>query len=197
MLPTIARRRIGLLAIRVSSGKQKRDGDSPEEQRERGTNLANNQNIDIADTIILVESASHEEQPMQEIVEYCKTRPEIEVVLIKAIDRFTRGGGAAYIKLKEQLDSLGVVLIDTFGVIDPRTVNTLDHTGFSYYWSKHNPSFKSEILEAEHAKDELRDIMTRMIGAQIRYTQLGYWMRQPPMALRAKWSILTTANVSY
>ena len=32
--------RIGLLAIRVSSGKQKREGDSPEEQRQRGESLA-------------------------------------------------------------------------------------------------------------------------------------------------------------
>ena len=42
------------------------------------------------------------------------------------------------------------------------------------------PSKKSEILEAERSKDELRDIMTRMVGAEIRYTRLGYWMRMPP-----------------
>jgi hypothetical protein len=42
------------------------------------------------------------------------------------------------------------------------------------------PSKKSEILEAERSKDELRDIMSRMIGAEIRYTRNGYWMRQPP-----------------
>lgn len=36
------------------------------------------------------------------------------------------------------------------------------------------------MLEAERAKDELRDIMSRMIGAEIRYSQLGYWMRRPP-----------------
>ena len=175
-----SRERIGLLAIRVSSGKQKRDGDSPEEQRQRGENLARNQNIKIIDTVVLVESASHEEQPMQVIVEHCKANPTIEVVLIKAIDRFTRGGSAAYIKLKEQLDNLNVTLVDTFGIIDGRRVNTLEHTGFKYYWSDYSPSFKSEILEAEHAKDELRDIMTRMIGAEIHYTRLGYWMRQPP-----------------
>lgn len=180
MLPASNRQRVGLLAIRVSSGKQKRDGDSPEEQRQRGENLAANNNVKIIDTVVLVESASHKEQPMQEIIEHCKANPAIEVVLIKAIDRFTRGGSAAYIKLKEQLDNLSVTLIDTFGIIDSRRVNTLEHTGFNYYWSDYSPSFKSEILEAEHAKDELRDIMTRMIGAEIRYTQLGYWMRQPP-----------------
>lgn len=172
--------RIGLLAIRVSSGKQKREGDSPEEQRQRGESLARTQNIQIIDSVVLVESASHEEQPMQAIVEKCRENRTIEVVLIKAIDRFTRGGSGAYIKLKEQLDELNVTLIDTFGIIDTRRVNTLEYTGFKYYWSDYSPSFKSEILEAEHAKDELRDIMTRMIGAQIRYTQLGYWMRMPP-----------------
>lgn len=180
MLPSENRQRNGLLAIRVSSGKQQRDGDSPEEQRQRGESLALSQNIHIVDAVVLVESASHEEQPMQAIVEKCRENPAIEVVLIKAIDRFTRGGSGAYIKLKEQLDNLNVSLIDTFGIIDSRRVNTLEHTGFKYYWSDYSPSFKSEILEAEHAKDELRDIMTRMIGAEIRYTQLGYWMRQPP-----------------
>ena len=72
MLPSENRIRNGLLAIRVSSGKQQRDGDSPEEQRQRGESLARSQNINIIDTAILVESASHTEQPMQEIVERCK-----------------------------------------------------------------------------------------------------------------------------
>jgi len=69
MLPSNNKVRSGLLAIRVSSGKQKRDGDSPEEQRQRGESLARGQNIQLVDTAILVESASHEDQPMQEIVE--------------------------------------------------------------------------------------------------------------------------------
>ena len=65
MYPTNTKQqRIGLLAIRVSTGKQKREGDSPEEQRQRGENLARNQNIKIVDTVILAESASHEEQPI-------------------------------------------------------------------------------------------------------------------------------------
>ena len=39
------------------------------------------------------------------------------------------------------------------------------------------PSRKTELLEAERAKDEVRDILTRMIGSEIRYTQIGYWSR--------------------
>ena len=33
----------------------------------------------------------------------------------------------------------------------------------------------NELLTAERAKDEVRDIETRMIGAAIRYVRLGYW----------------------
>ena len=175
-----SKRRNGLLAIRVSSDKQGRNGDSPEEQKQRGESYAAANNIDITDIVILVESASHEEQPMQVIVDKCKANPAHEVVLIKAIDRFTRGGSYAYINLKQQLDTLNVELLDSFGIIDNRKVNTLEHTGFNYYWSTYSPSFKNELLEAERAKDELRDIMTRMVGASIHYTNLGYWMRQPP-----------------
>lgn len=46
-----------------------------------------------------------------------------------------------------------------------------DHLGFEYKWSVYSPVKKSEILEAERSKDELRDIMSRMIGAEIRYTR--------------------------
>ena len=44
----------------------------------------------------------------------------------------------------------------------------------------YSPTKKSEILEAERAKDEMRDIMSRMIGAEIRYVRLGYRVRQAP-----------------
>lgn len=76
MLPSENRQRNGLLAIRVSSGKQKRDGDSPEEQRQRGESLALSQNIHIVDAVVIGENpASHEEQPMQTIVEKCRENP--------------------------------------------------------------------------------------------------------------------------
>lgn len=175
------RPRIGLLAIRVSSDKQGIDGDSPEAQREQGEAYAAAHNIVITETVILMESASHDAQPMQEVINRCKDKSKgIEVVLIKSIDRFTRGGGDYYSPLKRQLTEIGVNLVDMYGIIGQQQINTLEHTGFDYYWSKFNPTQKAEFLEAERAKDEMRDIMSRMIGAEIRYTQLGYWMRQQP-----------------
>ena len=178
--------RIGLLAIRVSSDKQGLDGDSPEAQREQGEAYAKAHNIIITETIILLESASHETQPMQKVIDACKDKSKgFQVVLIKSIDRFTRGGGDYYSPLKRQLTRLGIALEDMYGVIGKQQINTLEHTGFKYYWSEFNPTQKSEYLEAERAKDEMRDIMSRMIGAEIRYTQLGYWMRRPHYGFRS------------
>ena len=185
MSPT-SQPRIGLLAIRVSSDKQGLDGDSPEAQREQGEAYAKAHNIVVTETIILLESASHEVQPMQKVIDVCKDKSKgFQVVLIKSIDRFTRGGGDYYSPLKRQLTRLGIALEDMYGVIGKQQINTLEHTGFKYYWSEFNPTQKSEYLEAERAKDEMRDIMSRMIGAEIRYTQLGYWMRRPRYGFRS------------
>ncbi len=168
-------------AIRVSTSKQGTDGDSPEAQKEQIERFAQTHSIVIKKFFVFLESASKEQQPMQEAIDYCKNpKNHIELFIIKSIDRFTRGGSLSYDLLKTQLDTHGVSLVDIYGVIRSEKVNTLDHLGFEYKWSVYSPSKKSEILEAERSKDELRDIMSRMIGAEIRYTQMGYWMRRAP-----------------
>jgi site-specific DNA recombinase len=168
-------------AIRVSTSKQGTDGDSPEAQKEQIERFAQTHGIVIKKFFVFLESASKEQQPMQEAIDYCKNpKNHIELFIIKSIDRFTRGGSLSYDLLKTQLDTHDVSLVDIYGVIRSEKVNTLDHLGFEYKWSVYSPSKKSEILEAERSKDELRDIMSRMIGAEIRYTQMGYWMRRAP-----------------
>ena len=168
-------------AIRVSSTRQGTEGDSPEAQKEQIERFAASKGFMIKKFFVFMESASKEQQPMQEAIDYCKD-PEnrISHFIIKSIDRFTRGGSLPYDLLKSQLEDSQVKLIDIYGIIGSSQVNTLEHLGVEYKWSVYSPSKKSEILEAERSKDELRDIMTRMVGAEIRYTRLGYWMRRPP-----------------
>lgn len=174
-------------AIRVSTTKQGTEGDSPEAQKEQIERFAANKGITIKKFFVFMESASKEQQPMQEAVDYCANAGNgIDLFIIKSIDRFTRGGSLSYDMLKSQLESSKVQLVDIYGVISAQQVNTLDHLGFEYKWSIYSPSKKSEILEAERSKDELRDIMSRMIGAEIRYTQNGYWMRQPPYGYQSE-----------
>ncbi len=175
-------RKNAVIAVRVSSDKQYDEGDSPEAQIEQLTILANRMNARIVKVFEFAESGSKLIQPMQQAITYCQDpKNDVQLFLIKSIDRFTRGGAEVYAHLKKQLDVANVRLIDNYGVISHNLINTLEHLDIEYKWSKYSPSQKSEYLEAERAKDELRDILTRMIGAEVRYTRLGYWMRQSPL----------------
>jgi site-specific DNA recombinase len=168
-------------AIRVSTTKQGTEGDSPEAQREQIKRYAETRNIKIKKYFEFLESASKEIQPMQQAVDYCKNpKNRIDLLIVKSIDRFTRGGSYSYSSLKRQLDQRNVRLVDLYGIIGMQRVNTLEHLDISYSWSVYDPTKNSEILEAERANDEKRDIMSRLMGAEIRYTRLGYWMRRAP-----------------
>lgn len=176
-----------IAAIRVSSVRQGTDGDSPEAQREQIASFAKLHNINLKETFIFLESASKAEQPMQQAIDFCKDpKNDIQLFIIKSIDRFTRGGATPYDHLKMQLEKYGVKLVDIYGVISQQKVNTLEHLGVKYRWSEYSPSQKMEFLEAERAKDELRDIMSRMIGAEVRYTRMGYWMRGAPFGYTSR-----------
>ncbi len=162
-------------AIRISSLKQGLQGDSPDAQKEQIEQFAKSHNLNIKKFFFLMESASKDEQPMQEVVNYCKDpKNGIQLFIIKSIDRFTRGGSYFYDHLKMQLTQYGVKLVDIYGIIGNQEVNTLEHLGVEFSWSVYSPTKKSEILEAERAKDEIRDILSRMIGAEIRYVRMGY-----------------------
>ncbi len=168
-------------AIRVSSTKQGLQGDSPQAQKEQIEQFAKMHNIYVKKFFIFMESASKEEQPVQEAIDYCKSaKNDIQLFIVKSIDRFTRGGSYLYDHLKMQLTKYDVRLIDIYGIIGNQQINTLEHLGIEYSWSTYSPTKKAEILEAERAKDEIRDILSRMIGAEIRYVRMGYRVRQPP-----------------
>ncbi|HKU18775.1 MAG TPA: recombinase family protein [Candidatus Saccharimonadales bacterium] len=188
MNPNYQRPRNGLLAVRVSTIGQGIDGDSPEAQIEQGERYAPARNIKIVKILTYLESASREaHQPMQDVVNYAiDPKNKIDVIIVKSIDRFTRAGSTSYDLLKSQLEPHGVELEDIYGVISNVKVNTLEHLGVKYRWSEYSPSRKTELLEAERAKDEVRDILSRMIGAQVRYTRMGYWMRSSPYGLKSE-----------
>ena len=179
MPASVATQMNAVAGIRVSTTKQAIVGDSPEDQQLQIEQYAAARGMTITKYFIFSESASKDVQPMQQAVNYCKDpKSNIQHFIIKSIDRFTRGGSDFYSPLKRQLDDCNVALVDIYGVISSQKINTLDHLGVKYKWSEFSPSQKSELLEAERAKDEIRDIQTRMIGAQIRYARMGYWVRR-------------------
>ncbi len=185
----------GIIFRRISSNKQGLMGDSPEDQEQQISRRVSQFSASISTKIIikanfdLVESASGEidTQPILKALEFCRNpNNKISYAFIKSIDRGTRGGATIYGQLKSQFAKYGVQFIDVYGVISTQKVNTLDHLGLSYNWSEFSPSYITELLEAERAKGEVRDILTRMIGAEVRYVRMGYRVRPAPMGFQNK-----------
>ena len=137
-------RKNAVIAVRVSSDKQYDEGDSPEAQIEQLTILANSLNARIVKVFEFAESGSKLIQPMQQAITFCQDpKNDVQLFLIKSIDRFTRGGAEVYAHLKKQLDVANVRLIDNYGVISHNLINTLEHLDIEYKWSKYSPSQKS------------------------------------------------------
>lgn len=121
---------------------------------------------------------------LEEVFDYCRNpKNRVKFLIFKSIDRLSRGGSYIYSNLKTKLTEYRVGFLDTYGVIQ-QPINTLEHTGFKYAWSMKNPAENAEVLEANRAKQEITDILTRMIGAEIIYKQKGYAKGGAPIGLQ-------------
>lgn len=105
-------------------------------------------------------------------------RGEVGYYICRSIDRFTRGGSFTYEQMKRALGKRGVEIVDSYGIIQPAR-NTLADLGFEYEWSRSSPSEIAEIVVATSAKHEVTNILTRLIGQEIRLRRRGYKVRGP------------------
>lgn len=167
--------------VRVSSTKQGLQGDSPEDQLRAIESLLPLRNDEIVEVFEWIESASEmtDTQPAWKAIEFCKKHPGIQRAYVKCLDRFTRGGADAYIELTKALSAQGVFVIDVYGIASDKQTNTMEHLGKKYKWSVFRPSYKAELLEAEKAKDEFRDIMTRLTTGSVNRVREGYAIGSP------------------
>lgn len=178
----------------VSTLKQDAEGNSPQQQSEQIDVKAAqfsqiiNAKIIFEETFEFKQSRSGDidTQPILKAIEYCKQNPQIEYAFVRSIDRFTRGGVEVYLPLKQKFLQLGVQLIDCYGQIGTHAqeINTLGHLGIEYKWSKFNPYHVSELLASVQSKDEVRGILTRMIGAEIKYVRDGYTVGPAPFGFQ-------------
>lgn len=168
-----------LLYLRVSTKKQGSEGESLETQEKICCNFAERKEWQIIRIFKEQYSGRKDDRPeFDKLIEYIKQNPkEIQYVVIKVIDRFTRGGTYSYEDMKRKLATLNVKLIDTQGIIQEGT-NTLEHLGISYDWSRINNSAVTEHVMAENAKMEVSGILTRTIGQQIILVRDGYHVGQ-------------------
>lgn len=125
-----------------------------------------------------ISGRKHYRDDTEEIMNFVKAHPGlVDFYVFRQIDRFTRSGSGEYDRMKKEFAKYGVDIIDTWGVIQP-TKNTLEDTGFEYDWSRLSPSEITESVMATTAKQEVTQILTRMIGQEIRLTVQGYRARR-------------------
>jgi hypothetical protein len=163
---------------RVSTTKQAAQGDSLELQDELiGSDIRDQGWVIVPDGRVLQEpftGTTQDRRVYREALRFIKAhRGKVKYFVIRSIDRFTREGSRTYQQMKEELAALGVELRDIGKVIQP-TVDTLEHTGFSYKWSRRSPSAISEVVLAEVGSAEISTMLTRMIGSEINLVGKGY-----------------------
>ncbi len=180
-----------VIDCRVSDPAQLKGG-SLQDQEAAGTLTAKKLNVKVDKVFRKPHSATTTERDdFEDVCDYIKKRRvegiNITKYICKAIDRFTRMGAVEYFNLKNKLEVMGVELVDTTGIIQPKR-NTLEHLGeqYVYDWSVYSPSEGSELMAAHDSKQEVTRILTRMVGAEIKLVQDGFSVRRAPDGLRNK-----------
>lgn len=169
--------RLGIGLFRVSTDRQFQEGESIETQQRKAEFVARRDRIDIVRLFVEHYSGRKtDRRVMDEMFAFLKENPDIEVVIVGDIDRFTRGGSEVYLRLRRELRELNVDLVDTTGIIQPER-NRLEHLGVEYDWAVDSPSRFAEVFMAEKARTEGSDILVRTIGQQIQLTREGYQVR--------------------
>ncbi len=165
-----------IIYCRVSTSKQAQEGESLDLQEKICRQVAT-EKLDAEVVKVWSDSFSgrKEERPViDEIFEFIKKhKGQLSYFIFRDIDRLTRAGSSQYWDIKKLMTTHNIELVDSFGLIQPVS-NTLAHLGFEYGWSKFSTSDLTETLKADISKDEVRTILTRLIGAEISLVQDGY-----------------------
>jgi len=171
---------------RVSTDKQFYQGDSIETQITKIDMAAKRGGVEIVRYFVEHYSGRKTERAViDDLLTFLDRNPEIKIVYIVQIDRFSRAGPEGYLHLKRKLYQRGVELRDVMGIIQ-KANNSLAHLDVEYDWSVRSPSQTSEVIHAEYANLDVVNILTRTIGQQIAMERKGYQTRPPDFGFANK-----------
>ena len=169
-----------IIYCRVSTNKQSQEGESLDLQEKMCYHVAKMKEYKVLKVWRESFSGSLAKRPqLDDMFLYIKnSKIKIDALIFRDIDRISRGGSFGYKEIKNKLSNYNISLIDSYGLIQ-KEINTLENLGMEYSWSKYSPSELGETVKAEMSYDERRSILTRMIGAEIKNIQDGYWVGMP------------------
>gem|GEM_PF-1624502 len=168
-----------IIYCRVSSRKQRTDGESLENQEKACRAFCMSQGFTIYGIFHEVKSGNTKKRPMLNLaIENAKVN-KIDYFVIFDIDRFSREGSEGYFSLKRTLEEAGILLRDSKNIISGETLamkNDLIDMA-EYAWNKVTSSEYAETILATVAKEERKKILQRTISREIQLEQQGYHVR--------------------
>lgn len=180
-----------VIYCRVSSKKQAQEGDSLDKQEEICRSYMNRNNLTLQREVFkeAYTGRADSRPKLDEMMGYLYTnKNKIGYVIVRSIDRFTRGGEISYQKIVQKIRELGIEVKDTEGVIQDEIDLMPEYNGLAdeYSFSKKRPSQISENVVAQAKQDMVNDQLRRLIGREIDLTQAGYWIGTFPFGFSTK-----------
>ena len=170
-----------LIYCRVSTDKQAQQNESLGQQEKLCREIAQRRGFTVIGVYRETESGRKREERKRLMALYSFIKENVglvQYIIFRDIDRVTRGGAHSYQTIKNFFTEHGVEMVDSYGMIQS-SVNTLEHLGISFPWSSFSPSTVAENIKAETSSDEVRNILTRVIGAEIESVRAGYRVSVP------------------
>ena len=169
----------GIVYCRVSTEKQRKDGDSLDSQEKACRAYCKNNNIQVL--WVFRETYSWKSSDRVIFNEAIRNAIEnkIKYFVIFDIDRFSREWYEKHSEFKSLLASGWVILKDSKNIIwDEVTVIENDIIDISWYsWNRENPSEITEMVLSTNAKMEWKKILQRTITKEIVLEQAWYHVR--------------------
>jgi DNA invertase Pin-like site-specific DNA recombinase len=169
-----------IIYCRVSTSKQAQEGESLNVQEKHCRSIAKSKNLNVVSVFREQFSGKHNSRPVfDEMFSFIKKSSEnIKYLVFRDIDRLTRGGSFSYQEIKRDLESMGVQLLDSNGIIQPTKNIMLERYGFDYDFGKNSLSDIAEKMKADIAENEKNNILQRLTGGSIESVSDGYKVRR-------------------
>lgn len=172
-----------IILCRVSTAKQAGENESLDDQERIGRKKAEYLRANVLKVFRFTISGAKSERDDIEMMikyveDYLKRGTKVHYLIIKDIDRLTRGGNVVYQEIKKRFADLGVDIVDGFGMIQPK-VNLYEDMGIDYDWCWQSNSEMAERYKADISDDERKIILRRLIVKEVELTRAGFHIGPP------------------
>ncbi len=174
-------KKTAVIYTRVSSTKQKKEGDSLRNQEKLCREYCSKNNMIVKKVFEDDFTWTGTSRPgLDTMYKYIQQNPGIHFCIIKSIDRGSRGGVGVYEDIKSTLEENWVLLRDTYWVIQwkEKILDKIGSLELDYKFCYSDPSRMNQVITAISSEEERMQILRRTIPREIELEQQGYHVRE-------------------